>query len=130
MRQIEFRSDNAAPAADYVLTAIGEANTGSALAYGNDDLTAAKTGDTVGTISCTYEGRALFSGNLVADTDAVATPAPTATPAPATPEPVQDESVGDLLAHANPGVYIFGALSVLLAASLITLIVLYLKKRR
>ena len=96
----------------------------------NDDLTAAKAGDTVGTISCTYEGRALFSGNLVADADAVATPAPTATPAPATPEPVQDESVGDLLAHANPGVYIFGALSVLLAASLITLIVLYLKKRR
>ena len=96
----------------------------------NDDLTAAKAGDTVGTISCTYEGRALFSGDLVADTDAVATPAPTATPAPATPEPVQDESVGDLLAHANPGVYIFGGLSVLLAISLVVLIVMYLKKRR
>ena len=96
----------------------------------NDDLTSAKAGDTIGTISCSYEGRALFSGNLFADADAVATPAPTATPAPATPEPAQDESVDDLLAHANPGVYIFGGLSVLLFASLVVLIVMYLKKRR
>ena len=96
----------------------------------NDDLTSTKAGDAVGTISCVYEGRALFSGKLVAGTDAVATPAPTATPAPATPEPVPEETAGDLLANANPGVYIFGALSILLTISLITLIIIYLKKRR
>ena len=96
----------------------------------NDDLTGAKAGDVVGTISCSYEGRALFSGNLVAEADAVATPAPSATPAPATPEPTPEETTGDLLANANPGVYIFGGLSILLTISLITLIVLYLKKRR
>lgn len=96
----------------------------------NDDLTDAKAGDVVGTISCSYEGRALFSGNLVADADAVTTPAPTATPAPSTPEPTPEESVGGLFSNANPGVYVFGGLSVLLTISLIVLIVLYLKKRR
>lgn len=96
----------------------------------NDDLISAKAGDVVGTISCSYEGRALFSGNLVADTDAVATPAPTATPAPATPTPAPDESIGNLFFSADIGVYIFGGLSVLLAISLIVLILLSLKKRR
>lgn len=38
---IEFRSDNAAPAADYVLEAIGQANIGAAPAYGGDQITAA-----------------------------------------------------------------------------------------
>ena len=96
----------------------------------NDDLASAKAGDVVGTVSCSYEGRALFSGNLVADTDAVSTPAPTATPTPATPEPEANESVGDLLSHATIGVYIFGGLSVLLAISLVTLIVMYLRRKR
>lgn len=96
----------------------------------NDDLISAKAGDVVGTISCSYEGRSLFSGNLVADTDAVATPAPTATPAPATPTPAPDESVGNLFFSAGIGVYIFGGLSVLLTVSLIVLIVMSLKKRR
>ena len=96
----------------------------------NDDLASAKAGDVVGTVSCSYEGRALFSGNLLADTDAVSTPAPTATPAPATPEPEANESVGDLLSHATIGVYIFGGLSVLLAISLVTLIVMYLRRKR
>lgn len=41
MRPLEFRSDNAAPAADYILDAVREANSGTALAYGGDDLTAA-----------------------------------------------------------------------------------------
>ncbi|MDD4312531.1 MAG: hypothetical protein PHW41_08625, partial [Eubacteriales bacterium] len=91
----------------------------------NDDLASAKAGDTVGTISCSYEGRALFSGNLVADTDAVATPAPTATPAPATPEPVPEETSYDFFSQASLGVYLFGGLSVLLTISLIVLIVLY-----
>ena len=96
----------------------------------NDGLASAKAGDVVGTVSCSYEGRALFSGNLVADTDAVSTPAPTATPAPVTPEPEANESVGDLLSHATIGVYIFGGLSVLLAISLVTLIVMYLRRKR
>ena len=96
----------------------------------NDDLTGAKAGDVVGTISCSYEGRALFSGNLVADADAIATPAPTTAPVEITPQPAPDSEVGNLLSHANLGVYIFGGLSVLLTISLIVLIVLNLKKRR
>lgn len=40
MRPIEFRSDNAAPTADYVLEAIAQANSGSAMAYGGDEITA------------------------------------------------------------------------------------------
>ncbi len=39
MDQIEFRSDNAAGVAPEILDAIGEANAGSALAYGADELT-------------------------------------------------------------------------------------------
>lgn len=93
-------------------------------------LADAKEGDMVGTISCSYEGRALFTGNLVADTDAVPAPTPTAEPVIITPEPVSEEDFGSLLANADIGVYIFGGLSVLLAISLICLIVLILKKRR
>jgi D-alanyl-D-alanine carboxypeptidase len=96
----------------------------------NDDLAAAKAGDVVGTISCSYEGRALFSGDLVADTDAVPTPSPTAEIAVVTPEPAAEHTTSDLMANANIGVYIFAGLSVLLAGSLIYLIVLNLKKRR
>jgi D-alanyl-D-alanine carboxypeptidase len=96
----------------------------------NDDLASAKAGDVVGTISCSYEGRALFSGNLVADTDAVPTPAPTAELAVITPEPVADNEHVNPAANVSIGVYIFGGLSVLLAGSLVYLIVLILKKRR
>jgi hypothetical protein len=96
----------------------------------NDDLASAKAGDVVGAISCSYEGRALFSGDLVADTDAVPTPSPTAEVAIVTPEPVAEHTARDVLATAGIGVYIFGGLSVLLAGSLIYLIVLMLKKRR
>lgn len=95
----------------------------------NDDLASAKAGDVVGTISCSYEGRALFTGNLVAETDAVPTPAPTLDPQDATPEPVPDSEIGNLQS-ASFGVYIFGGLSALLTISLIVLIVLNLKKRR
>ena len=94
-----------------------------------DDLASAKAGDVVGTISCTYEGRALFTGELVAETDALPTPAPTLPPQETTPEPIPDSEVGNL-ASANLGVYIFGGLSALLAISLIVLVVLYAKKRR
>ena len=96
----------------------------------NDDLAAAKAGDVVGTISCSYEGRALFSGDLIADTDAVPTPTPTIEPAAVTPAPAAEEAPAELLANANIGFYIFAGLSVLLTASLIYLIVLNLKKRR
>lgn len=94
----------------------------------NDDLASAKAGDVVGTISCTYEGRAMFTGNLVADTDAVPTPAPTMVPPEVTPE-TADSEIGNLQS-ASFGVYIFGGLSALLTISLIVLIVLNLKKRR
>jgi len=94
------------------------------------DLADAKAGDVVGTIFCSYEGRALFSGNLVADTDAVPTPSPTAELAVITPEPVADNATGGHFENLGFGVYLFGGLSVLLAASLIYLIVLILKKRR
>lgn len=96
----------------------------------NDDLADAKAGDVVGTISCSYEGRVLFSGNLIADTDAVPTPAPTAELAVITPEPVADNAANGRMANVGFGVYLFGGLSVLLTASLIYLIVLILKKRR
>jgi D-alanyl-D-alanine carboxypeptidase len=96
----------------------------------NDDLADAKAGDVVGTISCSYEGRALFSGDLVADTDAVPTPTPTIEPAAVTPAPAAEEAPAELLANANIGFYIFAGLSVLLTGSLIVLIVLNLKKRR
>ncbi len=96
----------------------------------NDELASAKAGDVVGTISCVYEGRALFTGDLVADTDAVPTPAPTVAPAEITPEPATDSEGGNMVSNVSIGVYIFGGLSVLLTASLIYLIVLNLKKRR
>ena len=94
-----------------------------------DDLASAKAGDAVGTISCSYEGRALFTGELVADSDAIPTPAPTIAAPPTTPEPIPDSEVGNLMS-ADFGVYVFGALSALLAASLIVLIVLSIKKRK
>ena len=96
----------------------------------NDDLASAKAGDVVGTISCSYEGRVLFTGDLVADTDAVPTPTPTAEIAVVTPEPAAEHTTNNLMANVGIGVYIFGGLSVLLTASLIYLIVLNLKKRR
>jgi D-alanyl-D-alanine carboxypeptidase len=95
-----------------------------------DDLASAKSGDVVGTISCSYEGRALFAGELVADTDAIPTPTPTLAPMIVTPEPEPDSDAEHILLSADIGVYIFGTLSVLLTASLIVLIVLNLKRRR
>ena len=95
----------------------------------NDDLTAAKAGDTVGTITCSYDGSELFTGNLVADADAMPTPAPTIEPVAATPEP-EAETAANHDAGLNPGVYIFGGISAILAVTLIAQIVLYFKKRR
>ena len=94
------------------------------------DLAAAKAGDVVGTISCSYEGRALFTGNLVADTDAIPTPVPTVAITEVTPEPANESEMSGTLAPPVIGVYIFGGLSVLLTISLIVLIVLHLKKKR
>lgn len=96
----------------------------------NDALAGAKAGDVVGTISCAYQGRALFSGELVADTDAVTTPMPTIAFPVSTPEPTPDSDTGNPFANATLGVYIFGGLSVLLTLSLIALIVLMIRKRR
>ena len=96
----------------------------------NDDLASAKAGDTVGTIICSYSGTELFTGNLVADTDAVPTPAPTIEPVEITPEPDADAATVNHAAGANFGVYIFGGLSAILAVTLIAQIVLYFKKRR
>lgn len=94
------------------------------------DIADAKAGDIVGAIYCSYEGRALFSGNLVADADATPSPTPTVELTVVTPEPVADIEHVNLSSSANIGVYIFGGLSVLLTGSLIYLIVLILKKRR
>ena len=96
----------------------------------NDDLASAKAGDIVGTISCSYEGRALFTGNLVAGSDAVATPAPTIVPVEITPEPEAEPAAANQIGGMNPGVYIFGGLSAILAVTLLAQIVLSFKKRR
>lgn len=95
-----------------------------------DDVSDAKAGDTVGTISCSLEGRALFTGNLVADTDARPSPTPTAAMIEVTPEPVTVPEPSHSPSLAGIGVYIFGGLSALLTISLIALIVLYIRKRR
>ena len=94
----------------------------------SDDLASAKAGDTVGTITCSYDGSELFTGNLVADADAMPTPAPTIEPVAATPEP-EAETAANHDAGLNPGVYIFGGISAILAVTLIAQIVLYFKKR-
>ncbi len=95
----------------------------------SDDLASAKAGDTIGTITCSYDGSELFTGNLVADADAMPTPAPTIEPVAATPEP-EAETAANHDAGLNPGVYIFGGISAILAVTLIAQIVLYFKKRR
>jgi D-alanyl-D-alanine carboxypeptidase len=95
----------------------------------NDDLTDVKAGDVVGTISCTYAGRTLFTGSLVAETDAIATPAPTIAALETTPVPEESSLSGGMLANAGIGVYVFAGISLLLFISLITLIVLWFKQR-
>lgn len=87
-------------------------------------------GDIVGSISCSFGERELFTGDLVADTDAVATPAPTMAPmsvAPVTPTP-EPEPTG-LLEGLNTGVLIFAGLSALLLINLIVLTVILVRKR-
>jgi D-alanyl-D-alanine carboxypeptidase len=96
----------------------------------NEALAEAKAGDVVGTISCSYQGRALFSGELVADTDAVATPLPVVALPMSTPQPSPESNAGYSFGNAKIGVYIFGGLSLLLALSLIALIVLLVRRRR
>jgi len=92
-------------------------------------LAAAKAGDIVGSISCSFAGRALFEGDLVAKADAAPTPAPTLALPESTPEPAPDSEIGGILSSADLGVYLFGGLSALLTVSLIVLIALNLRKR-
>lgn len=95
-----------------------------------DALADAKAGDVVGSISCTYQGYALFSGELVAESDAVVTPMPTVEQLTNTPEPTPQAEADDRLANIHPGVFVFGGLSVLLTASMVALGVMIIKKRR
>jgi D-alanyl-D-alanine carboxypeptidase len=95
-----------------------------------DALADAKAGDVVGSISCTYQGYALFSGELVAESDAVVTPMPTVEQLTNTPEPAPQAEADDRLANIHPGVFVFGGLSVLLTASMVALGVMIIKKRR
>lgn len=93
----------------------------------NEDLSAIQPGDAVGTISCSYQGRALFSGSLIAAADSPAFATPTVAPVIETPVPEAAETPVEALSHASMGVYIFAGLSVLLLCSLIVLIILNLK---
>ena len=93
-----------------------------------EDLADAKAGDAVGTISCSYEGRALFNGELIADTDALPTPTPTLALPESTPEPPADAETGSFFSGLHIGVYVFGGLSVLLCISLIVLVVLKIRR--
>ena len=93
----------------------------------NEDLSAVQPGDTVGTITCTYQGRALFSGSLVAAADSPAFATPTIAPVLETPVPEVADNPAEMLTHAGIGVYIFAGISVLLLCSLLVLIVLNIK---
>ncbi len=93
------------------------------------DLTGAQTGDAVGTITCTYNGDTLFSGNLIASADAVTMSAASVIAAESTPEPTAQPEKAGLSLHLNygAGVYIFASISLLLLCALIILIVFYFK---
>jgi len=93
----------------------------------NEDLSAVKAGDVVGTISCSYQGRALFSGSLIAAADSPAFATPTIAPVVETPVPEVADNPAEMLTHAGIGVYIFAGISVLLLCSLLVLIVLNIK---
>lgn len=82
------------------------------------DLANAKTGDVVGTISCSYGGHKLFSGDLVADTDAIVIAAAAVISSQSTPEPEPAPTPKGILEGAGTGFYIFAALSVLFLATL------------
>ena len=93
----------------------------------NEDLSNIQPGDAVGTISCSYQGRTLFSGNLIAGADSPAFATPTIAPVVETPAPEAANTATETLRHAGIGVTIFAGISVLLFCSLIYLIVLNLK---
>ena len=96
----------------------------------NDDLSNIQPGDAIGTISYTYQGRALFSGNLIAAADSPAFATPTIAPVVETPLPETVENATQALNHASIGVYIFAGISIVLFCSLIYLIVLNLRNAR
>jgi serine-type D-Ala-D-Ala carboxypeptidase (penicillin-binding protein 5/6) len=91
------------------------------------DLANAKTGDVVGTISCSYGGRKLFSGDLIADSDAIAIAAAAAVSAQSTPEPEPTPPPKGILGGAGAGFYIFASLGMLFLATLGLLIFYFFK---
>ena len=95
----------------------------------NEDLSNIQPGDAVGTISYSYQGRALFSGNLIAEASSLAFATPTIAPVLETPVPEAADNPTEMLNHASIGVYIFAGISVLLLISLIALTVLWFKQR-
>ena len=96
----------------------------------NEELSTIQPGDAVGTISCSYQGRTLFSGNLIAGADSPAFATPTIAPVVETPAPEAANPTTETLRHAGIGVTIFAGISILLFCSLIYLIVLNLKSAK
>ncbi len=92
------------------------------------DLSAAQAGDIVGTISCSYGGRTLFSGTLVADTSAVPAPTPSPTPLPSTPEPEPEPNSVFGIGNLSIGFLIFAGVSLALLGSLIVLTANYIRR--
>lgn len=82
------------------------------------DLTTVRAGDVVGTISCAYDGRDLFSGELVADSDAVAQIAASVLATQSTPEPTAEPEAARPLAGVGAGFYIFCVLGMLFLGTL------------
>ena len=96
----------------------------------SEDLSNILPGDTVGTISYTYQGRALFSGNLVAAAESPAFATPTIAPVVETPALETASGTTETLNHTGIGVYIFAGISVVLFCSLIYLIALNVKSAK
>ncbi len=90
----------------------------TALTEVSANLTTVKAGDVVGSISCSYGGRKLFSGELVADSDAVAQITASVVSPQGTPEPTAEPETVHPLAGVGAGFYIFCALGVLFLGTL------------
>jgi D-alanyl-D-alanine carboxypeptidase (penicillin-binding protein 5/6) len=92
------------------------------------DLSAVQAGDVIGTITCSYNGLALFSGELVASVNAVVASSAT----PDLPENSQEPEAAPIPAEPSSaygaGFLIFAGISLALLISLVVLIAQYARR--